>query len=178
MTAVAHSPTLLSSCASAATAAEARFRIQRPITVTQSSRVIALDDGAAAIVGRVAELEWRGAHFLTYEVPRADASDGQRDGQPADASLRTVDGAEALLSDELDDADVAVMVATGDHGAQAASVIGLACAMRSIMTAGLVVARREDVVNQAVSALRPHATVLVVTSDEHDVPEMLTALRA
>lgn len=174
MTAVGYAPTLLSSCASAATAAEARFRIDRPITVTQASRIIGLDDGAAGIVGRVAELPWRGAHFLTYEVPRPDAGDGQT----SDAGLRTVEGTDALLSDELDDADVAVMVATGDRGAQAASVIGLACALRGIMTAGLVVAGREDVANAAVSALRPHATVLVVTTDENDVPEMLTALRA
>lgn len=174
MTPVGYAPTLLSSCARAATAAEARYRIDRPVTVTQASRIVALDDGAADVISRVSQLEWRGAHFLTYEVPRAQPGDGEQ----ADATLRTVDGTEVLLSDELDEADVAVMIATSDHGAQAASVIGLACGMRGIMTAGLVVARREDLAANAVAALRPHATVLVVTTDADDVPGMLTALRA
>ena len=53
-------PTLLNSCARAATAAEARYRISYPEFARRSSRVIALDDQAAAIVGRIAGERDRG----------------------------------------------------------------------------------------------------------------------
>lgn len=174
MTAVQYRPTLLNSCARAATAAEARFRINYPIATRRASRVVALDQDAAAIVRRVAELPWSGAHFLTYEAPTT--VDGL-DGVAIDATLRASDGSQALLSDELAGADVAVMVATNDDCAEAAAIIGQACGEHGIMTAGLVV-DAGGAIDRAVSALRAHAMVLVVTADEDDVPEMLTALRA
>ncbi|HSK95807.1 MAG TPA: hypothetical protein VK891_04240 [Euzebyales bacterium] len=158
----------------AATAAEARFRIDAPDPTPQATRVVALDGGAAAMVRRAAERHWRSAHFLTYEagalIPRAD-------GQPPDLVLHAADGSEVRLSAELAEADVSVMVATVDDGAQAASVIGEACWRRGIMTAGLVLGEGRDVA-AAVSALRPHARVLLVSTDEDDVPEILAALRA
>lgn len=174
MTTVRYRPTLGSSCAQAATAAEARFRIDYPTITARDTRIIALDEAATGIVGRLARLPWRAAHFLTYVAPMSGEG---LDGLQVDARLRTADGSVTLLSDELTGADVAVMVATDDSGAQAASAIGLACAMRRIMTVGVVIAP-PGVGDQAVSALRPHAAVLVVTSDEDDVPEMLNALRA
>ena len=174
MTAVEYRPTMLSSCARAATASEARYRIQAPIVATRASRIIALDGDAAEIVREVAELPWTGdAHFLTYE---SSASVEGLGDSPVDATLRTADGQETLLSAQLDDADVTVMVATSDDGAQAASIIGQACFMRGVMTAGLVVAEG-GMADRAVAALRPDAMVLVVTQDEGDVPDMLTALR-
>jgi hypothetical protein len=44
------------------------------------------------------------------------------------------------------------------------------------MTAGLVLGERGDE-KKAVAALRPHARFILVTDDEQDVPEVLTALR-
>lgn len=174
MTAVQYRPTLLNSSARAATAAEARYRINAPIVASRESRIVGLDEQAGGIVRRVADLPWSaGAHFLTYGSPKSVA--GMEDS-PVDATLRTPDGSETLLSDELADADVAVMLATSNDGAQAASIIGRACFMRGITTAGLVVAEG-GAADEAVAALRPHAMVLVVTKDEEDVPEMLTALR-
>src|SRR5680860_525638 len=144
MTAVEYyRPTLLSSCALAATAAEARYRIDGPMMSTRASRVIALDEQAAGIVQRVSELPWSpGAHFLTYESPESVAGLGDSDldapdldargvdASGVDATLRAVGGSQSLLSDELAEADVAVMVATADSGAQGASIIGNACFMR------------------------------------------------
>jgi hypothetical protein len=69
------------------------------------------------------------------------------------------------------------MIATDSGGAGAASVIGEACSRRGIMTTGLVFGEGSEVA-AAVSALRPHARVLLVSSDEDDVPEVLAALRA
>jgi hypothetical protein len=164
-------PILLNGCARAATAAEARFRIDRPIA-GRAARVVALDDGAAAVVRRVAEHPWHDARFLVSE-----GDDLGGNGADADVPLRVVDGAGSSLSAELEDADVAIIVATSDHGAPAASAIARACDRRGIMTAALILGGRVDV-SAAVTALRPYAPVLLVTDDEEDVSEVLTALRA
>lgn len=166
-------PTLLNSCAWAATAAEARFRIDRPIA-GRSARVVALDDGAAAIVRRLAERPWRDARFFASE-DRPPA--GETNGASTDIVLRATDGSESRLSDELEEADVAIVVATSDDGAEAAAAIAQACDRRGIMTAGVILGERLEV-GAAISALRPYAPVLLVTDDEGDVDEVLTALRA
>lgn len=158
-------PTLLSSCARAATAAEARYRISYPEFTRRSSRIIALDSRAADIVRRMAGQRWNGGHFLVFES-----------AVPDDALLRPAAGGTALLSEELDGADTVVMVAMAPANAEAASVIGNACAARSIMSAGLVVPGAGPV-GEVMSALRPHAMVLVVLKDAGDVPEVLSALR-
>jgi hypothetical protein len=165
-------PTLLHSCARAATAAEARFRVDYPNSTTRASRIVALDDEAASVLGRISGLGWSGAHFLTYKT----TTSGGNGSQP-EAILQSSDGSETRLSDELNGADVAVMIATADREAEAAAIIGQACALRGIMTAGLVVGKRNGT-QDAVTALRPYAAVLVVAADEDFVPEMLTALRA
>jgi hypothetical protein len=146
-------PILLNSCALAATAKEARFRIDRPIG-SRAALIIALDDEAAAVVDRVAERPWGGARFL-----------------------HAADSSEDRLTQELADADVAIMIATADADAHLAETIARACATRGIMTAGLIVGARADVAD-AVSALRPYARNLMITDDEDDVAEVLTALRA
>jgi hypothetical protein len=144
-------PILLNSCARAATAEEARFRIDRPIG-SRAAVVVALDDEAADVVDRVAEKPWGAARFF-------HAGDG------------------ADLADELANADVAIMVATADADADAASAIARTCVERGIMTAGLILGDRLEVA-AAISALRPYARNLMVTDDEEDVAEVLTALRA
>lgn len=156
----------------AATAAEARFRIEYPFT-PRDSRIVAVDAGATGVVRRAAQLRWGGsARFLTFEGTTA-----KDNGEALDATLRDcTDGASTLLSRELDGADVAVMVA-GSQGGEAAAVIGRACADRRIMTAGVVLAPAGVHTNDAVVALRPYAMVLVVSSAEDDLVDLLTALR-
>jgi hypothetical protein len=166
-------PTLLNSCARATTAAEARYRISYPEFARRDSRVIALDEQAAAIVRRMAGERWSGGHFLAFEAVVPANGSGQ---EVADARLRRTDGAGVLLSDELNGADAVVMVATVHARAEAASVIGDACAARSIMSAGLVVPGSGSA-DEVVSALRPNAMVLVVLRDDQDIPEILSALR-
>ena len=167
-------PILLNGCARAATAAEARFRIDRPIA-GRVARVVALDDAAAAVARRIAALPWGSARFFASEPAALGTANG--DGIPADLPLRAIDGAVSVLSTELEDADVVLVIATSDAGAPAAAAIGAACDRRGIMTAGLIVGPRVEV-RAAVSALRPHAPVLLVTDDEEDVAELLVALRA
>lgn len=158
-------PNLPSSCARAATAAEARYRIQRPVAPARAPRIIALDGGAVEIVRRAAALQWANARFYACE-----SIDGT-------VILRGIEGRPATLADELASADVVVMIATDDGGAGCAYTIGKACWQRSIMTAGLVVSD-DDAADRAVAALRPHARVLLPGADEGDVVELFTALRA
>jgi hypothetical protein len=141
-------PILANSCARAATAEEARFRIDRPIG-GRSALIVAVDDDAAGVVDRVAEKPWRGARFVHAG-----------DGQPG-----------------LEDVDLVVMVATADADGDVAAALARECFQRGIMTTGLILGERLDVA-AAVSALRPYARNLMVTNDEDDVAEVLTALRA
>jgi hypothetical protein len=160
---------LLSSCARAASAQESRFRIDRPIAPSRAGRIVALDDGAAEVVVRTAQLEWANARFYVCE-----GSDGD------ELVLRGIDGGPATLADELASASVVVMVATSDTGAGCAYALGKACWERGIQTAGLVLGdgtHSGTAAAAAVAALRPHARVLLPDADELDVVDLLTALR-
>ncbi|MDP9416924.1 MAG: 3-methyl-2-oxobutanoate hydroxymethyltransferase [Actinomycetota bacterium] len=163
---------LLSSCARAATAAETRYRIDAPIAPARGARVIALDGAAAEVAGRAATHSWANAAFLVCEgvAPGADAATEV-------LLLRGIDGSPAVLSEPLVDANVVVMVASHDAGAECAPAIGRACAARGIMTAGLVFGTDRQA-GGALAALRPYARVLLPSADESDLIELLTALRA
>jgi hypothetical protein len=164
-------PTLLNSCALAATAEEARFRIDAAPQTARATRVVALDAGAAAIVRPLPEQPWLGAHFL-----RCSDAAGRPGNDIADLELTTMDGRSVRLSDELADADFVMMVATNDDGAAAATAIGNACTLRGIMTAAVVLTGGDT--DAAVNALRPNARVLLVSKDQRDVSGVLTALGA
>jgi hypothetical protein len=162
-------PTLLSSCARAATAAEARYRITVPSFSPRESRVIGLDERSARVVAETARRPWAGGHFLVFET-----------ALPDDALLRHASGGTALLSEELAGADAVVMVAAARESAEPASIVGDAAAALGIMSAGVVLPA--DGLDQAgadvvVSALRPNAMVLVVLKEADDLADVLSALR-
>jgi hypothetical protein len=140
--------TLLNSCAFAATAKEAAFRIDKPPAYVRTSRVVALDPGAAAVVADIAAQPWHDTRFVSQ-----------------------------LRDDDLADVDFVMMIATANDGAAAASAIGRACSARGITTAGIVLGDRY-LVGEAVNALRPHARVLLVTEDPRDVAEILAEVGA
>jgi len=157
--------TTLSSCARAATAAEASYRVDTPLNPARGVRVIALDPGAAVVTGRLAVQEWTSARFFTCS------------GDAGGVVLQGVGGVPASLDEQLTEADVVLLVATEDAGAGCAYAVGRACWERGIMTAGVVVSEGFEA-EHAVAALRPHARVLLPTADETDVVELLSALRA
>jgi hypothetical protein len=162
-------PTLLSSCARAATTAEARYRISAPGFARRESRIIGLDEQSARLVRDMAGKPWDGGHFLVFET-----------ALPDDALLRPASGGLALLSDELDGADTVVMVAAAAGSAEAASIVGDAAAARGIMSAGIVLPGNgpgEAGGDAVVTALRPNAMVLVVLQEADDLAEVLSALR-
>ncbi|NNN18427.1 MAG: 3-methyl-2-oxobutanoate hydroxymethyltransferase [Acidimicrobiaceae bacterium] len=164
--------TLRSDSAKATAASEGRFRISYPRAPARAVRVIALDSGAEAIVRRVSLLPWNSASFYLAETSWNKTG---LEGGPAEVVLHRIDGSAASLNEELTGVDSVVMVATTEAGTEAAATIGAACAVRGIITAGLVFGEDNP---QTVSALRPYARVLVVSRDESDLETVLTAMRA
>lgn len=170
-------PTLLASCARAATAAEARYRVQYPNSRTRTSRIFALDAGAAETMYAITEDPWNNAHFLTVAntAPVDPATT-----QAADLPLAHPDGSRADLAAELEGADVVVLLATRSDNEGAAEVIARETYNRRIMCAGLALskAQKDGTVDKVVNSMRRFATVLVVAQDDDYIPAMLTALRA
>ncbi|MFD3488350.1 3-methyl-2-oxobutanoate hydroxymethyltransferase [Streptomyces sp. NPDC058665] len=155
----------LSESARAASASESRFRIDAPIAPARAARVIALDARAVAVARRLTEWPWARARFYSAE--------GVRD---TDGLLHGLDGGITPLEEALISTDVVVVLATEDGGRAAAAAIGRICRRRSITTAGVVMGDGSGA-DDAVAALRPYARVLLLTADESDAFELLTALR-
>ena len=65
--------------------------------------------------------------------------------------------------DEVDTADLVVMVATPGGHAQAASIIGEACSLRRVMTTALVVGAKsasDEAVSRTLAHVRPWSLML------------------
>jgi hypothetical protein len=160
-----------------ATAQEARFRIDAPNSLPRSVKIIALDRPSEHVVKRLAERSWSGATFFTAS---AFASDPQvspnLSGWLSDLAGRTKD-----LIDEVNSADLVIMVATAGENAQAASIIGEACSAKRVMTTALIVgtaAKSDEALSKTLAHLRPWALMLVIASAEEYIEDMLIALRA
>src|SRR4051794_26917715 len=83
--------------------------------------------------------------------------------------------------EEVASADLVVMVSHAGTSAEAASVIGDACAARKVMTMALVIGseqRSDEELSKTLAALRPYASMLVIASGDEYIEEMLAALRA
>jgi len=170
-------PTMLSSCARAATAAEARFRVAYPNSSGRNARIFALDGSAAEAMYAITEEPWNDAHFLTLAVSGPIDPAKTR---ATDLPLSHPDGSAAKLEAELDGADVAVLLATAATAEGAAEVIARECFERNIMCAGLALGsgKSQPALDRVVNSMRRFARVLVVAQDADYIPAMLTALRA
>jgi hypothetical protein len=157
-----------SECARAASAGESRFRINVPIAPARAARVIALDERAASVTRRLAARSWANARFYTSVSAGGAGSD--------EVLLHGLDGSPAPLGDVLTGTYVVVVLATEDGGEASAAAIGRVCGMSGITTAGVVLGDGFEA-DDAVAALRPYARVLLLSADESDVFELLTALR-
>ncbi|MGW1208926.1 3-methyl-2-oxobutanoate hydroxymethyltransferase [Streptomyces sp. NPDC002499] len=151
----------LSESARAASASESRYRIDAPIVPARAARVVSLDARAAAVGRHLAARPWAHARFYTLD---------------AGELLHELDGPVAPLEEVLTGTDVVVVLATEDGGRAAAAAIGRICGRRGITTAGVVLGDGFEA-DDAVAALRPYARVLLLSADEGDVVELLTALR-
>ena len=169
---------MLSESARMSTAAEARFRIDAPNSKPRHVKVIALDPTSEALVKHLAERRWNSASFFTASA-FAGAPPGRGfsvQGWLSDLAGRTKD-----LIDEVNGADLVVMVATAGESAQAAALIGEACSLKRVNTTGLIVggaSATDEMLSKTLSQLRPWSLMLVIANGEDYIEDMLIALRA
>jgi len=157
---------MLSESTRASLAAEARFRVQAPNSLPRAIKVIALDAAGEAVVRRLADGAWTHATFLTALSPDA---------------ARDLAGRTRSIRDEVETADLVVLVAGPGGRAHAASTIGQACSVRSVMTTGFVVgagAAPESELSRTLAQLRPWSLMVVIANDDQYIGDMMTALRA
>jgi hypothetical protein len=160
-------------------AAEARFRIDAPNSKPRVVKVIALDEPSEHVVKRVAERGWQRASFFTSLKFDGAPRDGE--GWSMQAWLSDLAGRTKTLVEEVASADLVVMVASSGTRAQAASVIGEACAVRKVMTTALIIGSEhssDDELSKTLASLRPYASMLVIATGDEYIEEMLAALRA
>jgi hypothetical protein len=159
-------------------AAEAKFRIDRPNSQPRAVKVIALDAPSERIVKALSQSPWQRASFLTASAFSGAPRSGERfsmGGWLNDLAGRTKD-----LVDEVNSADLVVMVATAGENA-AAAIIGEACAVKHVMTTALILggaSSSDETLSKMLAQLRPHAMMLVISSADEYIKDMLTALRA
>ena len=97
-------------------AAEARFRIDAPNSKPRTTKVIALDQPSERVVKDLAQRRWNNATFFTASAFAGTPRGSERfsmQGWLSDLAGRTKD-----LIDEVNSADLVVMVATAGENAQ------------------------------------------------------------
>ena len=158
-------------------ATEARFRIEAPNSKPRSVKVIALDHPSERVVKDLAKRQWNRATFFTASTFGGVPKQGESfSGWLSDLAGRTKN-----LIEEVNTADLVVMVAAAGESAEAASVIGEACSVKRVMTTALVLGGSsisDEALSKTLSHLRPWALMLVIASAEEYIADMLTALRA
>jgi hypothetical protein len=164
---------MLSECARAATAEEARFRVDYPNSAPRRIKVIALDRHAERLVRRLAQQNWNYATFMTTAAEGTSRS--VRDW------LSNLAGEAVNLLDQIAAADLVVTVSTAGKSADDAAIIAEACAIHKVTMTSLLIdqaSASEPLLLETMMPLRAHAAMLVVANGDEYVEAMLTALRA
>jgi hypothetical protein len=160
---------MVSESARMTSSAEARFRVQAPNSQPRAVKVFALDPDGEHVVRRLAGDTWPNSTFLT-------AAAG-----PGPDALRDLSGERRSVQQEIDAADLVVMVASPGGGAHAASAIGAACSRRRVTTTTLIIddgGASEEALCRTLAQVRPWSLMLVIASDDRYIDDMMTALRA
>ncbi|MPY90014.1 MAG: hypothetical protein GEU99_19085 [Luteitalea sp.] len=160
-------------------AAEARFRVQAPNSKPRVIKVIALDALSEDVVDRLAKASWNQATFFTAAAfagaPRLEQR-VSKEGWLRDLSGRTRD-----LIDEVDTADLVVMVATPGENVAVAAMIGEACSHKRVMTTALIVgatSASDETLSKTLAQVRPWSLMVVIANADDYIEDMLSALRA
>ena len=164
-------------------AAEAKFRIDRPNSQPRAVKVIALDTQSERIVKELAQAPWQRASFLTASSFSGAPRRGEPFSEPFSLGgwLNDLAGRTKDLVDEVNTADLVVMVATAGENVAAAAIIGEACSLKHVMTTALILggaASSDETISKMLAQLRPHVMMLVISSADEYIKDMLTALRA
>ena len=159
---------MLSESARMSSAAEARFRVQAPNSKPRTIKIIALDTASEGVVDRLVQRSWNHATFFSA------ASSG-------DGGLKDRAGRPRNLADEIENADLVVMVATPGGNAGAASTIGQACSRKRVNTTALIAgasSASDEAVSKTLKQVRPWSLMVVIADADDYIDDMLTALRA
>jgi hypothetical protein len=162
-------------------AAGAKFRIDAPNSRPRAVKVIALDAPSERVVKELAQESWQGASFLTASAFAGAASGSVPARFSLGGWLNDLAGRTKNLVEEIGHADLVVMVANAGENAGAAAIIGEACAVRHVMTTALILgtaSSSDEALSKMLAQLRPHAMMLVISSADEYIKDMLTALRA
>jgi hypothetical protein len=160
-------------------AAQARFRINTPNSQPRAVKVIALDTPSERIVKELAQSRWQRASFLTASAFSGAPLKGERFS--VGGWLNDLAGRTKNLVDEVESADLVVMVASAGENAAAAAIIGEACNVKHVMTTALILggaSSSDETLSKMLAQLRPHVMMLVISSADEYIKDMLTALRA
>jgi len=151
---------MVSESARMSSAAEARFRIDKPNSRPRAIKVVALDHRSDPILEDLAQRDWQGATFF----------------KAAELTSRP-----ERLRQEVDSADLVVMLATAGEPVSAVSTIGDACSQKRVTTTGLILCGAEtpdEAVSTTLGQMRPWMLMLVIASSTDYIVDMLRALRA
>jgi hypothetical protein len=164
---------MLSECARATSAEEARFRVDAPNSLARRIKIVALDPAAEDVIRRLAQKRWNAATFMTTA--------GQQRSRAIGDWLRDLAGERLNLLDQMSAADLVVTVSTAGESAEDAAVIAEACGVHGVMLTALLIdpeSAPEASLLGTMMPLRAHAAMLVVAKGEEYVEAMLSALRA
>lgn len=163
------------------TAAESSFRISYPNSRPRAVKVIALDEDSRPLVDEIAKLPWSRAAFFTSLSFNGTAAPLRAESESVQAWLRDIAGQTKSLIEEIDSADLVVMVCKAGSDAQAALLLGEACAVRKVTTIGLILQgpnTTDEETSHTLRNMRPFTSMLVIATGQEYVEAMLTALRA
>jgi hypothetical protein len=163
--------------------------VQAPNSTPRAIKVIALDGVSEVVVRRLADAGWKHATFLTAADAGRDLSDpassesAKQDAphDPSPSTLCDLTGESKSVTDEVDTADLVILVAGPGGRARAAPLIGQACSLRSVMTTGFVVgvsSASEHALSKTLAQLRPWSLMVVIARSDEYIDDMMTALRA
>jgi hypothetical protein len=162
-------------------AAEARFRVQAPNSTPRTIKVMALDAAGEAVVRRLAGTGWEHATFFTAASRGEPGGGGDLSSASADDALIDLAGQIRSVTEEVDNADLVVLVAGPGGHAQAASLIGQACSLRRVMTTAFLVgvaSASEKALSMTLAQVRPWSLMVVIAGSDDYIDDMMTALRA
>ena len=128
--------------------------------------MIGLDTAVGDVVERLGDTDWQHATLLTAGP---------------DGALRDLSGRARMVRDEIDGADLVVLVAGPGGRADAAAIIGQACSQRRVMTTGFLVGAAnapERELSKTLVQLRPWSLMVVIARNDDYIDDMMTALRA
>jgi len=164
-----------------ASAAQAKFRIDRPNSKARAVKVIALDRPSEKVVKELAQAQWQGATFLTATAFAGAPAPKPGERFSVNGWLNDLAGRTKDLIDEVNSADLVVMVATAGENAAAAAIISEACSHNHVMTTALILGSAtssDETLSKMLGQLRPYAMMLVIATADEYIKDMLTALRA